>query len=135
DQIKAQVGSVVSDVTTAKGRKEIASLAYKVAQSKAAIDAEGKKLKEQYTVITSKIDADRKIARDQLDAERDRIRQPLTDWENAKKEREAKHEESIANIKANLNLDDMACADHIRTLIHKLEALVIDSAFEDYEER
>ncbi|MFW1829143.1 hypothetical protein ACG9X3_19515, partial [Acinetobacter sp. ULE_I092] len=110
DQIKAQVSSIVPDVTTAKGRKEIASLAYKVAQSKSAIDAEGKKLKEQYTVVTNQIDADRKFARDELDAERDRIRQPLTDWENAEKDRVAKHENAIKEITdfllpENINVD------------------------------
>lgn len=136
DQIKAQVGSVVSDVTTAKGRKEIASLAYKVAQSKSAIDAEGKKLKEQYTVITSKIDADRKLARDQLDAERDRIRQPLTDWENAEKERVAKHEESILSINF---YKTAVIADKdivwLKGVIRNVEEIVIDSSFEEFEEQ
>lgn len=134
DQIKAQVGSVVSDVTTAKGRKEIASLAYKVAQSKSAIDAEGKKLKEQYTVITSKIDADRKLARDQLDAERDRIRQPLTDWENAEKERVAKHEEAIQFIKNHAPTAD-ATALKLKGDIEFLENLSIGPQYEEYEER
>ncbi|MEG2267901.1 MAG: hypothetical protein RSC68_26685, partial [Acinetobacter sp.] len=135
DQIKAQVSSIVPDVTTAKGRKEIASLAYKVAQSKTASDAEGKKLKVQYTVINHKIDADRKLARDQLDAERDRIRQPLTDWEQVEKDRVAEHESNILNIKSLINELIDAHSDHIRSLVHKLEALEIDSTFEEYEEQ
>ena len=137
DQIKAQVSSIVPDVTTPKGRKEIASLAYKVAQSKSAIDAEGKKLKEQYTVVTNKIDADRKFARDELDAERDRIRQPLTDWENAEKDRVAKHENAIEAIKnfANNNFLITANSSMIQGAITALSDQVIDSSFEEYEEQ
>lgn len=137
DQIKSQVSSIVPDVTTAKGRKEIASLAYKVAQSKSAIDAEGKKLKEQYTVVTNKIDADRKFARDELDAERDRIRQPLTDWENAEKDRVAKHEAAIEAIKnfANNNFLITANSSMIEGAISTLNDQVIDSSFEEYEEQ
>ena len=137
DQIKAQVSSIVPDVTTPKGRKEIASLAYKVAQSKSAIDAEGKKLKEQYTVVTNKIDADRKFARDELDAERDRIRQPLTDWENAEKDRVAKHEGAIETIKnfANNNFLITANSSMIEGAIATLNDQVIDSSFEEYEEQ
>lgn len=137
DQIKAQVSSIVPDVTTAKGRKEIASLAYKVAQSKSAIDAEGKKLKEQYMVVTNQIDADRKFARDELDAERDRIRQPLTDWENAEKDRVAKHEGAIEAIKnfANNNFLIAANSSMIEGAIATLNDQVIDSSFEEYEEQ
>ncbi|WP_121775790.1 hypothetical protein [Acinetobacter bereziniae] len=136
DQIKAQVSSIVPDVTTAKGRKEIASLAYKVAQSKSAIDAEGKKLKEQYTVVTNKIDADRKFARDELDAERDRIRQPLTDWENAEKDRVAKHEGAIRAIKS-LYDENTAFQELfvIKGSIFDLENFNIDESFEEYEEQ
>lgn len=136
DQIKAQVSSIVPDVTTVKGRKEIASLAYKVAQSKSAIDAEGKKLKEQYTVVTNKIDADRKFARDELDAERDRIRQPLTDWENAEKDRVAKHESAIRAIKSLYDENTAFQELHvIRGSIFDLENFNIDESFEEYEEQ
>lgn len=136
DQIKAQVSSIVPDVTTPKGRKEIASLAYKVAQSKSAIDAEGKKLKEQYTVVTNKIDADRKFARDELDAERDRIRKPLTDWENAEKDRVAKHEGAIRAIKSLYDENTAFQELHvIRGSIFDLENFNIDESFEEYEEQ
>lgn len=136
DQIKTQVSNIVPDVSTAKGRKEIASLAYKVAQSKTAIDAEGKKLKEQYTVVTNKIDADRKFARDELDAERDRIRQPLTDWENAEKDRVAKHETAIRAIKSLYDENTAFQELHvIRGSVFDLENLNIDESFEEYEEQ
>jgi colicin import membrane protein len=136
EQIKSQIGSIVPDVSTAKGRKEIASLAHKVAKTKTAIDAEGKKLKEQYTVITNKIDADRKYARDSLDAERDRIRQPLTDWENAEKERVQKHLADIEKIKdfAHPSVISEMTAERIADQIRMLEVLEICPLFEEYEQ-
>lgn len=70
-------------------------MARKVASSKTAFDAHGKELKEQYTVITSKIDADRKLFRDQCDALRDEIRKPLTDWENLEKQRVVDIEQAL----------------------------------------
>ncbi|MDK1212508.1 cell envelope biogenesis protein TolA, partial [Cronobacter sakazakii] len=41
-KVEREVMSFVPDVTTAKGRKEIASLAYKVAQTKTYLDGLGK---------------------------------------------------------------------------------------------
>ncbi len=136
DQIKAQVSSIVPDVTTVKGRKEIASLAYKVAQSKSAIDAEGKKLKEQYTVVTNKIDADRKFVRDELDAERDRIRQPLTDWENAEKDRVEKHQAVIRSIRSLHDEGTVNKESHeIKGYIFDLEKFEINSSLDEFEEQ
>jgi colicin import membrane protein len=136
EQIKSQIGSIVPDVSTAKARKEIASLAHKVAKTKTAIDAEGKKLKEQYTVITNKIDADRKYARDSLDAERDRIRQPLTDWENAEKERVQKHLADIEKIKdfAHPSVIHEMTAERIADQIRMLDVLEVCPLFEEYEQ-
>lgn len=138
DQIKSQVEEktkgVLWDLSKKKNRDEIASLAYAIARSKTAIDTEGKKLKEKYTVITSKIDADRKFARDELDAQRDRIRQPLTDWEQAEKDRKAKHENFISEIKK-LSIQDNSSSQMIRDDIDFLtNEVVVDSSLEDYEQ-
>ncbi|HAJ6532984.1 TPA: DUF2856 family protein [Escherichia coli] len=43
-KVEREVMSFVPDITTAKGRKEIASLAYKVAQTKTYLDGLGKDL-------------------------------------------------------------------------------------------
>lgn len=136
DRIAEQARSVVPDLSTDKGRKAIASMARKVASSKTAFDAHGKELKEQYTAITSKIDADRKSFRDQCDALRDEIRKPLTDWENAEKDRVEKHENSIKDITdfllpENINVD----AEVLDSNIRYLEKVPMGTMFEEYEER
>ena len=135
DRIAEQARSVVPDLSTDKGRKAIASMARKVASTKTAFDAHGKELKEQYTVITNKIDADRKLFRDACDALRDEIRKPLTDWEQAGKDRIAKHEAAIRAVRS---LYDENTANQeayvIKGYIFDLEKLEIDSSFEEFEQ-
>lgn len=81
DEIANTARALVPDVTTAKGRKEIASVAYKIAQSKTYIDGVGKDLVAEMKELPKKVDASRKEAREFLDALKDEIRAPLDAWE------------------------------------------------------
>ena len=134
DRMAEQARSVVPDLSTDKGRKAIASMARKVASSKTAFDAHGKELKEQYTVITSKIDADRKLFRDQCDALRDEIRKPLTDWEQAEKDRVSGHKQCIQDIRDMLKeaIELGFNSNQIQSSINHLENIIID--FDGWEE-
>ncbi|MEA5104728.1 cell envelope biogenesis protein TolA [Pantoea sp. S18] len=80
-KVEREVMSFVPDVTTAKGRKEIASLAYRVSQTKSYLDGLGKDLVAELKEVPKLIDANRKTVRDRLDVLRDKARQPVTDWE------------------------------------------------------
>jgi hypothetical protein len=80
-RIEAEVRSHVPDLTTAKGRKEIASLAHKVSRSKTALDDAGKALNEEARAQINAVDAERRKVRDRLDALRDEARAPLDKWE------------------------------------------------------
>lgn len=77
-----------SDFSVAKNRKAFASLAYKVAQTKTYIDKEGKAVVDKLKEPPKKVDASRKIFRDELDALSTDIRKPLTEWEAQEKARE-----------------------------------------------
>ena len=79
--IRKEAIALVPNTETVAGRKEIASQAYKVARSKTAIDDAGNALVADLKKQTGKIDSARKKARDTLDALRDEVRKPLTDWE------------------------------------------------------
>ena len=98
--LKAEVRKIASalDISTPAGREAIASLAYKVARSKTALDEQGKELVSAIKKQSGEIDAERKRVRDELDALKDEVRKPLTDWENAEKERVAAHEAALAGI-------------------------------------
>ncbi|GGO96415.1 hypothetical protein [Stakelama pacifica] len=85
--IRREVEAFEPDLTTAKGRDAIKSLAYKITRSKTAIDAAGKKLNEDARAQINAVDASRREAREKLDALAAQVRQPLTDWEEAEKAR------------------------------------------------
>ncbi len=76
------------DLSVAKNRKAFASLAYKVTQTKTAIDKAGKLVVDDLKELPKKVDAARKLFRDELDSLSDGIRKPLTDWEEQEKARE-----------------------------------------------
>ena len=84
DAIRDEVIGEVPDLETEKGRKQIASLAHKVSRSKTALDAMGKDLADELNAQLKPINAERKLARDTLDALRDEVRKPLNDFEAAK---------------------------------------------------
>lgn len=59
-QIRAEIDGFTPDISTRKGRDAIASIAYKVARSKTALDNVGKELVAELKDIPKKIDAERK---------------------------------------------------------------------------
>jgi len=98
-RIEHEVAGFVPDLSTAAGRKEIAATAYKVARSKTVIDAAGKELVSGWKNQAKEVDLARRQAREYLDNLRDRIRQPLTDYE-AEQLRKAEDERLAAELKA-----------------------------------
>lgn len=80
-EIEARAKDFVVDLTTDKGRKLIASQAYKVAQTKTFLDEIGKAEVAKLKDIPTKIDAARKAMRERLDAIKDAVRKPLDQYE------------------------------------------------------
>ncbi|MFP2422195.1 hypothetical protein ACLEXA_11730 [Pseudescherichia vulneris] len=79
--IENEARSLVPDLTTKKGRDAIASMAHKVARSKTYIDNAGKDLVAELKALPKQIDESRRIVRERLDALKDEVRRPLTEWE------------------------------------------------------
>lgn len=104
DKIEAHTKSFVADVSTDKGRKEVASLAYKIARSKTTLDAAGKKLVEGWKKQAAAVDEERRRARERLDTLKDEVRKPLNDWEEEQesiaeeaKQAELRRQENVDN--------------------------------------
>lgn len=97
EKIEKEARSLVPDVSTKKGRDAIASMAHKVARSKTYIDNAGKDLVAELKALPKQIDESRRIVRERLDALKDEVRRPLTEWEA---EQERIKEEEAAKIKA-----------------------------------
>lgn len=79
--IESKVNAYTLDITSEQGRKDIASLAYKVTRSKTLIDDLGKEVVADWKKKAKGIDGHRKIARDFLDNLKDKVRHPLNEWE------------------------------------------------------
>ncbi len=98
DGIEAKVRAIPLDPSTAPGREEIRSVAYRVARTKVALDNEGKKLTEGWREATKKVNAERNRAIERLDALAEDVRRPLTEFENKEKARVEAHEKALADI-------------------------------------
>ena len=133
DSIKEQARSIVLDPSTDKGRKEIASLAYKLARTKTALDDAGKSLTEDQRKRIDRVNEERRFVREELDALKDEIRRPLTEYEEREKARVAGHESriaAIAAIDANLPTDSAGIAH----LIAQAKATNLDG-FDEFKSR
>lgn len=117
ERVRKEIDGFRPDVTTDKGRKAIASMAYKVARAKTYLDDAGKTLADQQKEIPKKIDACRKRIRDTLDQWRDEVRAPLTEWENAEKARVQRHKDNIALLSSLWAVDGMDAASIKRRLL------------------
>lgn len=130
-KIRSEIDSFVPDVSTRKGREAIASIAYKVARSKTALDGVGKDLVAELKEVPKKIDAERKRMRDLLDAWQAEVRLPLTEWEEAEAARVARLQAQVGKL-ADTDVTDMSASD-IKESIDNLEAHVIDARYEEFE--
>lgn len=130
EAIEKEARSLVPDVTTKKGRDAIASMAHRVARSKTYIDNAGKDLVAELKALPKQIDESRRVVRERLDALKDEVRRPLTEWE-AEQERIKAEEAMLA-----LHVEALAMnEDFDRQLAARIEsdhemALLMNDAFD-----
>lgn len=128
-RLEAEALSHAPDLSTAKGRKAIASLAYRVAQSKTALDKAGKSLTDEARAQIATVDAERRKIRDRLDALKEKVRKPLDDWERAEELR-------TQGLKDRLYKLSMPSTEYtsagIRQRISEVEATPIDDTWQEF---
>ena len=136
DRIAQEARSFVPDVTTKKGRDAIGSLAMKISKSKTLIEKYGKELVAEQKAQIKLIDDDRISVVKKFDELRNEILAPRDAWEQAEKDRVAKHEESILSINF-YKTAVIADKDSVwlKGVIRNVEEIAIDSSFEEFEEQ
>lgn len=132
-RVRSEVTGEVPDLTTKKGRARVASLAAQVSSAKKAVETPGR---DYLRVIKAKVKPIEENIREfvnKMDALRDEVRQPLTEWEKAEEARIQNHKGRIADIKS-------LAGEHIHTAnSERLRALLADSelfdtsTFEEFE--
>jgi len=129
--VREKVDVLSPDVNTAKGRDEIRSMAYKVARTKTALDEAGKKLTEDKRAEIALVDKERKRMRDQLDAMKDKVRAPLTAYEEAEEKRKAAIVERLDKIKQLGAVPFGATIEDIESRREELAAIDPGDGFDD----
>lgn len=137
-KISNEAKSVVPNTSTAKGRKEISSIAAKVSKSKTYLDGLGKDLVVGWKAKSKAVDGERKKMRDFLDNLKTEVRQPLTEWEEKETERVAKYEGIIsetivAGTYTESNWDNFKSIEIMVDRLNEIKSLVINSEWEEFE--
>ena len=141
DSILAEIETLATnfepDVSTSKGRKLIGSQAYSVARTKTFIDGLGKELVDAEKEIPKRIDATRKRVRDFCEELQARVRQPLTDFENAEKSRIADLDFRLNGIRefGQVAQPEQQPSEQIKAWLDKLEIIAIDDTWDEYKDR
>jgi hypothetical protein len=134
EQIREGVNEV-PDLSTAKGRARIASLAAQVSRSKTAVEKPGrdylKRLKEQPKVVEAEL---RRFVTE-CDQLRDEVRRPLTEWEDAEKARTEALQQRLVDLRALADVIDTAgnylpSAD-IQARIQEAKSVVLDDSWQE----
>lgn len=131
-RIEAEARSHAPDLTTAKGRKAVASLAHTVARSKTALDSAGKSLTDDARKQIAAVDAERRKIRDRLDALKTEIRKPLDDWEAAEERRIEAHKSRLNSFDMG-RVDTASPSDQIRTAIAEVEATTTGAEWDEFQ--
>lgn len=140
EHIKTSVNEV-PDLTTTKGRDRIASLAASVSRSKTAIEKPGRAYLKYLKAVVKPVEQNLKTFVDNCDALRDKVRAPLTKWEEeqrANQERlQAKvdyfgeeYQSMLENMPSNLH----ERADFIKAVLDDIKAEPVGDDFESMQE-
>ena len=130
EAIEKEARSLVPDVTTKKGRDAIASMAHKVARSKTYIDNAGKDLVAELKALPKQIDESRRVVRERLDALKDEVRRPLTEWEAEQERIKAKEAMNALHVEALVMNEDFDRQMAARIESDHEMALLMNDAFD-----
>ena len=135
EAIEKEARSLVPDVSTRKGRDAIASMAHKVARSKTYIDNAGKDLVAELKALPKQIDESRRIVRERLEALKDEVRKPLTDWENAESARKDALQQRLADLRSLADVSDgvgsYLPSVEIQQRIESAKAVALDESWQE----
>ncbi|MBH3360466.1 hypothetical protein [Pseudomonas guariconensis] len=130
---KAATEGEVPDLTTRKGRERIASLAAQVSRHKTAVEKPGREYLKRLKEMPKVVEAELREFVSEMDALRDRVRQPLTDWQAAEDARIDRHTDRLDWLR---NQDDGLAeleASDITARIASVEAVTIGPEWEEFE--
>lgn len=134
DLVKGEVLGEVPDLKTRKGRERIASLAAKVSKSKTAVEKPGRDYLRRLKEMPKVVEAELREFVAKMDALRDEVRLPLTDWQAAEDARVDKHNSMIRHIEdCGLGLIGGQPQPFALLFRELEEKITVDEKFEEFE--
>lgn len=125
----------VPDLSTKKGRDRIASLAASVSRSKTAIEKPGREYLKRLKEAVKPAEGELKRFVDECDTLRDEVRRPLTEYENAEKERVASLQTRLTCLRDSSRVvDDFGTpyfAAQISDRLAEVKAIAIDESWQE----
>jgi hypothetical protein len=131
-EVRAQLATL--DVSKPKDKARIISLSARVAKAKVKLDEMGADLTEEHRAVVTAVNADRKTMRDDMDAFKVEVRKPVTDLENAEKDRVAAHEAIIRQIEDLGRLDRPLNLEEIEARAGQVSVLA-DRDWQEFKQR
>lgn len=126
DELEQKVRDFKHDLSTGAGRQKTTALVSEIVRTKTSLDAAGKELNAGKRKEIDAVDEARREIREKLDELRDRARKPLTDWEEAEAERQAKRDSAMAELRTAAIIDPDETVQDLLARIEKLEAMPIE---------
>lgn len=134
EQIRKSVNEV-PDLSTAKGRARIASLAAQVSRSKTAVEKPGREYLKRLKELPKEVEAELRRFVTECDVIRDETRRPLTEWEQAEESRKNALQQRLNDLRA---LGDVIGADgnylpsvDIQARISEAKSIALDDSWEE----
>lgn len=134
DIAKAGAEGEIPDLTTRKGRERVASLAAQVSRHKTAVEKPGREYLKRLKEMPKVVEAELREFVNEMDALRDRVRQPLNDWQAKEDARVERHNSMIRHIEdCGLGLIG-GTPQPFALLFRELEEkIIVDEKFEEFE--
>lgn len=129
--IEKEVKSFVPDLRTAKSRKDITSLAFKVTRSKTAFDEVGKKINEEGRKKLNAVDAERRKIRETLDALAKGVKAPLVEWNGLEERRIDAHKARLELFTSVVNAANSS--EMIEVDLERIEAIEVGKEWEEFQ--
>ena len=132
NRIESEARSIVADAGTVKGRDTIRSNAANVARAKTYLDGIGKEYVAKLKEMPRIVDRERKEMRDRLDALRNEVRKPLTEYEAAEAARVEAHRAGIRRLSSLTEGLDYQTTSEIRRRLSEAEAVPMGEQWEEF---
>lgn len=130
-ETEARAKAATLDESIPEDREEMRSLAFKLGKAKNRLDDAGKGLVAEDTARIKRINAERGIVWNRVEVLQKEVRQPLTDWENAEKDRVVAHESALASIPEG---DYYGATETVRDVQMRIEHLTTLHSSRDWQE-